>query len=149
MHPLLAEAFAALDEAGVEWCLLRGEASLASPSGDVDLLVSPAELPRAESVATGLGFQPLASESQRIQRESHHSRWYRPLDNVSVELHRGFLGVEATDEEFWDELVRETGWVYARANRVPRIVDELLLAFGSIRDKLRLAPRGRADGVAG
>ncbi len=28
------------------------------------------------------------------------------------------------------ELVRETGWVYARANRVPRIVDELLLAFG-------------------
>jgi DNA-binding transcriptional LysR family regulator len=47
------------------------------------------------------------------------------------------------------ELVRETGWVYARANRVPRIVDELLLAFGSIRDKLRLAPRGRGDGVAG
>jgi DNA-binding transcriptional LysR family regulator len=46
------------------------------------------------------------------------------------------------------ELVRETGWVYARANRVPRIVDELLLAFGSIRDKLRLAPR-RGDGVAG
>jgi DNA-binding transcriptional LysR family regulator len=47
------------------------------------------------------------------------------------------------------ELVRETGWVYARANRVPRIVDELLLAFGAIRDKLRLAPRGRADGVVG
>jgi DNA-binding transcriptional LysR family regulator len=47
------------------------------------------------------------------------------------------------------QLVRETGWVYARANRVPRIVDELLLAFGSIRDKLRLAPRGRGDGVAG
>ncbi|MGH9141012.1 MAG: LysR family transcriptional regulator [Vicinamibacterales bacterium] len=47
------------------------------------------------------------------------------------------------------ELVRETGWVYARANRVPRIVDELLLAFGSIRDKLRLAPRGRGDGVVG
>jgi DNA-binding transcriptional LysR family regulator len=47
------------------------------------------------------------------------------------------------------ELVRETGWVYARASRVPRIVDELLLAFGAIRAKLRLAPRGRADGVAG
>jgi DNA-binding transcriptional LysR family regulator len=47
------------------------------------------------------------------------------------------------------ELVRETGWVYARANRVPRIVDELLLAFGAIRDKLRLAPRGRGDGVVG
>jgi DNA-binding transcriptional LysR family regulator len=47
------------------------------------------------------------------------------------------------------ELVRETGWVYARANRVPRIVDELLLAFDAIRDKLRLAPRGRGDGVVG
>ena len=47
------------------------------------------------------------------------------------------------------ELVRETGWVYARANRVPRIVDELLLAFDAVRDKLRLAPRGRADGVIG
>ena len=47
------------------------------------------------------------------------------------------------------ELVRETGWVYARANRVPRIVDELLLAFGAIRHKLRLAPRGRGDGVIG
>ncbi len=47
------------------------------------------------------------------------------------------------------ELVRETGWVYARANRVPRMIDELLLAFGSITDKLRLAPRGRSDGVIG
>jgi DNA-binding transcriptional LysR family regulator len=47
------------------------------------------------------------------------------------------------------ELVRETGWVYARANRVPRIVDELLLAFDAVRGKLRLAPRGRADGVVG
>jgi DNA-binding transcriptional LysR family regulator len=47
------------------------------------------------------------------------------------------------------ELVRETGWVYARANRVPRIVDELRLAFDAVRDKLRLAPRGRADGVVG
>src|SRR5437764_3250578 len=46
------------------------------------------------------------------------------------------------------ELVRETGWVYARANRVPRMIDELLLAFGSVTDKLRLSPRGRGDGVA-
>ena len=47
------------------------------------------------------------------------------------------------------ELVRETGWVYARANRVPRIVDELLLAIESIRGKLKLAPRSRGDGVTG
>ena len=40
------------------------------------------------------------------------------------------------------ELVRETGWVYARANRVPRIVDELLLAFG-------VDPRQAQAGAAG
>ena len=47
------------------------------------------------------------------------------------------------------ELRRETGWVYARANRVPRIIDELLAAFEAIHGKLRLSPRRRGDGVVG
>jgi DNA-binding transcriptional LysR family regulator len=42
------------------------------------------------------------------------------------------------------ELIRETGWVYARANRVPRMIEELLKAFETIREKLRLVlPKGR------
>jgi DNA-binding transcriptional LysR family regulator len=42
------------------------------------------------------------------------------------------------------ELVRETGWVYARANRVPRMIEELLSAFDAIRERLRLVlPRAR------
>src|SRR5688572_7522139 len=41
------------------------------------------------------------------------------------------------------ELLRETGWVYARANRVPRTIHELQAAFGEIRGRLQLAPRGR------
>jgi DNA-binding transcriptional LysR family regulator len=36
------------------------------------------------------------------------------------------------------ELVRETGWVYARANRVPRMIHELLASFDAIKGKLRL-----------
>jgi DNA-binding transcriptional LysR family regulator len=40
------------------------------------------------------------------------------------------------------ELVRETGWVYGRANRVPRIVHEVLASFDSIKERLHLAPRG-------
>jgi DNA-binding transcriptional LysR family regulator len=36
------------------------------------------------------------------------------------------------------ELVRETGWVYARANRVPRMIEELLKAFEAIHGRLRL-----------
>ena len=36
------------------------------------------------------------------------------------------------------ELVRETGWVYARANRIPRMIHELLAAFEAIKSRLRL-----------
>jgi DNA-binding transcriptional LysR family regulator len=43
------------------------------------------------------------------------------------------------------ELVRETGWVYARGNRVPRIIHELLAAFDVIKGRLQLAPRRRRD----
>jgi DNA-binding transcriptional LysR family regulator len=39
------------------------------------------------------------------------------------------------------ELIRETGWVYARANRVPRMITELLTAFEEVRGRLQLAPR--------
>ena len=35
------------------------------------------------------------------------------------------------------------GWVYARANRVPRMIHELLAAFDAVKGKLRLAPPGR------
>jgi DNA-binding transcriptional LysR family regulator len=69
-----------------------------------------------------------------------------PFQSVAREVKAGQLFCARIDGH---ELVRETGWVYARANRVPRIVDELLLAFASIRDKLRLSPRGRADRVSG
>jgi DNA-binding transcriptional LysR family regulator len=39
------------------------------------------------------------------------------------------------------ELVRETGWVYARSSRVPRMIQELTTAFGEIQHRLQLAPR--------
>ncbi|HLB45007.1 MAG TPA: LysR family transcriptional regulator [Candidatus Limnocylindrales bacterium] len=37
------------------------------------------------------------------------------------------------------ELARETGWVYTRANRTPRVIHELLAAFTQIRPRLKLA----------
>ncbi len=43
------------------------------------------------------------------------------------------------------ELIRETGWVYARANRVPRVIHELLAAFEAVQSRLRLVlPKGRS-----
>ena len=69
-----------------------------------------------------------------------------PFQSVAREVKAGQLFCARIEGH---ELIRETGWVYGRANRVPRVVDELLLAFGSIQHKLRLAPRGRGDGVTG
>ena len=37
------------------------------------------------------------------------------------------------------ELFRETGWVYPRATRTPRIIDELLAAFVSVCQTLAFA----------
>jgi DNA-binding transcriptional LysR family regulator len=37
------------------------------------------------------------------------------------------------------ELVRETGWVYRRANRPPRVIDEMLSAFDKVRGRLPFA----------
>jgi len=46
------------------------------------------------------------------------------------------------------QLERETGWVYARANRVPRMVHELQVALEEIRNKLELAPRQGVSRIA-
>jgi DNA-binding transcriptional LysR family regulator len=37
------------------------------------------------------------------------------------------------------ELFRETGWVYPRANRTPRMITELINAFGEVRGRLQVA----------
>ena len=39
LHPLVGEAAAALEGAGVRWAILRGEHDLGDPRGDVDILV--------------------------------------------------------------------------------------------------------------
>ncbi len=46
-------------------------------------------------------------------------------------------------------LVRESGWVYPRSHRVPRMVQEMIQVFEQVLPKLRLAPRGRAGGPPG
>lgn len=45
-------------------------------------------------------------------------------------------------------LVRESGWVYPRSHRVPRMVQEMIQVFERVRPKLRLAPRGRPSEIA-
>jgi hypothetical protein len=56
LHPALARALRTLDDAFVEWCLLRGEAELDDPVGDVDLLVSSGDAPRLAQVLAAAGY---------------------------------------------------------------------------------------------
>ena len=49
-------ALEALDRWGIVWALLRGEAELGSPTGDVDILCAAADLPRLEKALAPLGF---------------------------------------------------------------------------------------------
>ncbi|MPY91305.1 MAG: LysR family transcriptional regulator [Luteitalea sp.] len=38
------------------------------------------------------------------------------------------------------KLIRKTGWIYVRSNRIPRAVQEVLSTFDRIRPRLRLSP---------
>jgi thymidylate kinase len=58
---LVREAFAALEGAGVRWCLLRGEDELDEAGGDLDLLVSENDLARACEELEAAGFVRLPS----------------------------------------------------------------------------------------
>jgi thymidylate kinase len=56
VHPRLDAVFRALDQAEVAWALLRGADDLTQPSGDVDLLVDTAALPRLDRILTSTGL---------------------------------------------------------------------------------------------
>jgi DNA-binding transcriptional LysR family regulator len=60
-----------------------------------------------------------------------------PYQSIAREVHAGQFFVTRIDGH---ELVRETGWVYARGNRVSRTIQELLTAFDVVRARFRLAP---------
>src|SRR4029077_19794318 len=63
-----------------------------------------------------------------------------PYQSVAREVRAGQFFCARIDGH---ELVRETGWVYARANRVPRMIQELLAGFDTVRSKFRLSPPPR------
>jgi len=58
-----------------------------------------------------------------------------PYQAVAREVRAGQFFCARVDGH---ELVRETGWVYARANRIPRMIHELVAAFDSVKGRLRL-----------
>src|SRR4051812_46512009 len=79
----VASPFAALDRAGVRWCLLRGE-PVPSPGGDVDVLVHPADLASVRRVLTAEGT---FAEVHGWGRGAHHFFVDRvPAEHGSLKL---------------------------------------------------------------
>ena len=68
-----------------------------------------------------------------------------PYQAVAREVRAGRFFCSRIDGH---HLIRETGWVYARANRVPRMVQELQAAFEEIKGKLELAPNAGISRIA-
>jgi len=63
-----------------------------------------------------------------------------PYQSIAREVRAGQF---ATSRIEGFELIRETGWVYGRGNRIPRMIHELFAAFEAVKGKLRLAPPKR------
>ena len=90
LHPILEAVFQSFDRTGVRWCVLRGEADLAAPTG-VALLVAPADLRRVRQVLKALRFAPLPTRGRGCHAFlGYHSptdRWIRL--EVATELTYG------------------------------------------------------------
>src|SRR6185369_5732211 len=68
LHTLVAGAFQALDGAGVRWVLVRGFEKLSDPTGDLDILVLPADLDAAASALGSAGFVETNSRGHGAHR---------------------------------------------------------------------------------
>jgi len=131
MHPMLEAIFGAFDQASVRWCVLWGETRLADPTGDVDLLVSPAEIGRVKLLLKEHQFVQVCTKKHRGARSffvRYHApteRWimldiitelaYGPYLNLRTgatagclarrQCH-GKLSLLAPDDAFWTLLLR-------------------------------------------
>jgi thymidylate kinase len=86
-HALLAALFAALDRAGIRWCVLRRAGELDAPLGDVDILVGRDDFAQLRRVAHGLGFARMpawgyGSHAFLLAYDAPGDRWIK-LDVVT------------------------------------------------------------------
>ena len=154
LHPMLRQTFGVLNRAGVEWCVLRGEAELARPGGDVDLLISPHDYERARIGIRALGFTELPAYgrgSHSFFRAYHRptDKWitldvvtelsYGPGFGLATRAEQGCLRrrlrvgdvfVLSPDDSFWTLLLHcvldKRGFTPAHAARLQALADEAL-----------------------
>jgi hypothetical protein len=172
VHAAVAAPLDALDEAGVRWCILRGEPDLSRPASDIDLLVHRHDLPVLRiCMARAGGFAPLPSWGRGSHRffigfDVADGRWVKfdvvtqmsfghhqelPTDTADALLARATrsdgLAVPAPVDSFWAlllHLVLDRGSV--RTQDADRLHDLAAAAAGAASP---LADVVAATGVAG
>lgn len=108
LEALAIEVTTAFERSGVASILLKGPAVIRwlypattdRYSVDIDLLVAPTQLARAEAALAELGFEPF--EPRR--RDRHARSWVRSRAALPVDLHRSMFGVGVDDEGAWGVL---------------------------------------------
>lgn len=110
-----ATAVERLRAAGVPSILLKGatiatwlyDAGEPRPYRDVDLLVSPSQAQRAKEVLAELGYAHAMRGAHPAEVGPKEEELFGP-DGVCIDLHLGFLGMNAPLQRCWDILVRRT-----------------------------------------
>ena len=108
-----AEVVQAFQRAGCRSILLKGPTlqrelyrdGSRRPYYDTDVLVHPADLPRAGAALADLGFELLIDHSDHPGvSEPHAQDWGRPPRRKNVDLHWRVPGVDVPAERAWDVL---------------------------------------------
>jgi putative nucleotidyltransferase-like protein len=131
----LLDAFAAVD---VNALLLKGPvlARVLYTAGeyrgycDVDLLVSPADLPAARRVLVELGYADASKLLGVVDvgRVVHAETWFRRTGGVMVDLHRWLPGCDAPPQVAWDALAPRRVFIEVEGRDAP-VLDRAGLAL--------------------
>ncbi len=130
-YRVLAQAFAALDDAGLDWAVLRGADELGDPRGDVDVLAGIPDLGRADEALATVGWLRLPAPGRGSHRfwfgyDEQDDRWLKldvvtriqvgawhelrlPLgpDLLARRWHDGAVWRLASEDEQWLRLLHE------------------------------------------
>ena len=151
LHPVLADAFAALDRAGVPWALVRGADDLTRPSGDVDVLVDAAALPSLDTILASAGLCRLGVRGHGSHRfyfryDPTSDLWVKldvvsavefgPFQQLHAPLATGCLRRRRRDGRLWRLDAADEAWLYLL---------HLLLDKGHIAPGRRAAARAAAE----
>lgn len=130
-----AEALDTFGASGVDALLLKGPAlaqalySTGEHRGywDVDLLVSPRDLPAAREALAGLGYLNTRERLgiDEVAGGLDSETWIRigegPTAGLSIDLHWRLPGSQAPPELAWDALAQRRAWSHLDGRRVPML----------------------------